>query len=297
MCDILCRRFIFRIEVTFIMLFLLLAMLSSAVIAVIMRFGSQRVQSKLGLISMNYIVCSLLSAAYTLPQGGLLPVHTGLTTCLWLGAICGVLYLLSFVLLQWNTVKNGVVLSSVFMKLGVLVPTAMSVLFFHETPGLTQIIGFVLAIAAILLMNMEKGASGPQNGLALIALLVFGGMSDAMSKVYEQLGSPQLENQFLLYTFVVAMLLCIVLMLSKGQRMGKWECLYGAVLGIPNFFSAKFLLQSLNTVPAVVAFPTFSVGTIVLVSLCGVTVFKEKLSRQQIMGILVILAALVLLNI
>lgn len=278
------------------MFFLILAIVCSTLIAALMRFGSQHVQSKLGLLSMNYIVCMVLSGVYAAP-GGLLPGHEALNMCLLLGGVCGVLYLLAFVLLQWNTVKNGVVLSSVFMKLGVLVPTAMSVLFFHETPGVSQILGFVLAIAAILLMNMEKGATGAKSGAGLIVLLLSGGMADGMSKVYEQLGSPALENQFLFYTFVVALVLCVILMLAKGQRMGKWECLYGAALGVPNFFSAKFLLQSLSSVPAVVAYPTFSVGTIVLVSLCGVILFREKLSRQQLIGMAVITAALILLNV
>lgn len=279
------------------MIFLILAILSSSLIAVLMRFGSQRVKNQLGMLAMNYVVCTALSAVYAAP-GGLLPVQeNGFGVCAALGVIGGVIYLLAFVLMQWNTVQNGVVLSSVFMKLGVLVPTVMSVLFFHETPGVAQIIGFVLAIAAILLMNLEKNGTGAKSGLGLIVLLLSGGLADGMSKVFEQLGSPALESQFLLYTFAVALAACIGWMLFKGQRIGKWECLYGAVLGIPNFFSAKFLLQSLSTVPAVVAYPTFSVGAIVMVSLCGVLIFREKLSGRQITGMGIIMAALVLLNI
>jgi len=41
-----------------------------------------------------------------------------------------VLYLGSFMLLRWNIRKNGVVLPATFMKLGVLVPTVLSVTVF-----------------------------------------------------------------------------------------------------------------------------------------------------------------------
>lgn len=281
------------------MIFLILAMLSSALIAVIMRFGSGHVSSKLGMLSMNYVVCTLCAALYAAP-GGLAPAHEAMPAAVGLGVVCGVLYLLAFVLLQWNTLRNGVVLASTFMKLGVLVPTLMSVLIFREAPRTTQIIGFVLAIAAILVMNMEKGGKGPGSGIGLLVLLFFGGLADGMAKIFDELGHPALENQYLLYTFVVATALCFALVALKKERIGRGELIYGSVLGVPNFFSAKFLLQALSgadPVPAVVAYPTFSVGAIVLVTLCGVLIFREKLSKKQFLGLGIILAALVLLNV
>jgi drug/metabolite transporter (DMT)-like permease len=51
-----------------------------------------------------------------------------------MGGVNGALYLLGFVLLQYNTRKNGVVLSSVFIKLGLLVPMVLSVFLFREIP-------------------------------------------------------------------------------------------------------------------------------------------------------------------
>jgi len=65
---------------------------------------------------------------------------------------------------------------------------------------------------------------------------------------------------------------------------------------VPNYFSARFLLLSLSAVPAVIAYPTYSVGTIVLITLVGRLCFGEKLSRRQIVAMGVILAALALLN-
>ena len=46
-----------------------------------------------------------------------------------------------------------------------------------------------------------------------------------------------------------------------------------------------------------IAYPTYSVATIVVVTLVGTVFFKEKLSRRQILSMLMIFAALVLLNI
>ena len=52
--------------------------------------------------------------------------------------------------------KNGVVLSTTFIKLGLLVPMVVSVVLFKEMPTILQITGFVITILAIILMNYEK---------------------------------------------------------------------------------------------------------------------------------------------
>ena len=48
--------------------------------------------------------------------------------------------------------------------------------------------------------------------------------------------------------------------------------------------------------PAVIAYPTFSVGTILTVTLAGFLLFKERLSRRQWIALAIILCALALLN-
>ena len=46
-----------------------------------------------------------------------------------------------------------------------------------------------------------------------------------------------------------------------------------------------------------VVYPTLSVGTIIAVTLVGVTAFREKLEKRKLIAIGIILGALVLLNI
>ena len=59
---------------------------------------------------------------------------------------------------------------------------------------------------------------------------------------------------------------------------------------------ARFVLRALDTVPAVVVYPSRSVGTIVVITIVGTMLFKERLSKQQIAAMGVILVSLVLLN-
>ena len=278
------------------MLYLLLAILASSLVSIVMRLTKTRVKNETSLLAVNYLTCILIAGAYT-GFGSIVPKGAGSVWPVGLGTVTGALYLLGFVLLQWNVGKNGVVLSSTFMKLGLLVPIFLSVVFFGEVPTWMQAAGFAIAVAAVLLINGSKKKTAANNRWMLILLLLFCGMSDAMCKVYKVLGPAQYEAQFLLYTFLFASLLCLVPMVKKREKPGGKELFWGVLLGVPNFFAARFLLSSLSHLQAFIVYPTFSVATMVILTLAGVIFFKEKLARREWIGLGLILGALVLLNV
>lgn len=279
----------------FIVIYLILAICSSALISIIMRLSTDKVSGGVSMLVMNYLMCLIMSVGYA-GVGGLFPNDPALPATLGMGIVHGILYLAGFVLFQVNVKQNGVVLPAIFMKLGLLVPMAASVCFFGEIPNLIQIIGFVIAVAAIILINFEKEQGIVRSRAGLILLLLVGGTADVMSKVFEELGNTAFSNQFLVYTFLTAFVLCACLVIYKKEHIGKNEMIYGLLIGIPNFFSAKFLLKALESVAAVIAYPTYSVATILTVTVAGVLFFKEKLGKRQWLAVGIILVALVLLN-
>lgn len=276
------------------MLNLLLAILSSALVSVGMRLSERHGKGRVPMLAVNYVVCTIMAAVLSGMGGDLGP---GAGPAIGLGVISGVLYLGSFVLLQWCVGRSGVILSAAFMKLGVLVPTVMAIVVFNEAPRAAQLIGIALTAAAILLMNMQGRGERVRGLGGLLILLVAGGMTDGMSKIYEATGAAGWKGVFLLVTFGVALVLCIALAAVKKQKLTRHDWLDGLLIGIPNYFSALFLLRSLSEVPAVAAYPTYSVATIAAVSLAGVALFRERLTRRQWLAMGVIAAALILLNI
>ena len=278
------------------MLFLLLAIFSSSMISIVMRFSSGKITANLSMLATNYFICSFLGAAYA---GFDLAAaeDPGFSRTVVIGLISGVLYLAAFVAFQTNTNKRGVVLSSVFMKLGLLVPIVASVLFFKELPTAVQIIGFCIAIFAILLINLRNDGRGKGFGFGLILMLLLSGGADVMAKIFDVFAPQAHSALYLFYNFATAFTLCVLLVIQKKERPGLRELLYGALIGIPNFFSAKFLLASLTKLPAVVVYPSFSVGTMLIVTMIGVLVFRERLSNLQWGAMGAIVAALILLNI
>lgn len=278
------------------MIHLMLAICSSALVSISMRLSDSKVKNGRAMLCVNYLMCLVLAWSEV---GFVFPWQPapGMGLALGLGAVNGVLYLAGFVLLQQSIHSNGVVLSSTFMKLGLLVSILCSIVFFGEMPSPVQWAGFALAVAAILLVNYQPTGEKAGSILGLLALMTANGMADAMSKFYEELGNPGLSGHFLLFTFAAALLCCLVLACRSGAGWpGKWEWLFGGIIGIPNFYSAKFLLAALQAVPAVVAYPAANVGTILVVTLAGVLLFRERLEKRRWAAMGLILVALTLLN-
>ena len=276
---------------------LILAVCSSALVSLTMRLSESRVKNSTAMLAVNYVMCMFLAWG-DCGFGSWFPAIRGVSSAVTMGIVNGVLYLSGFVLLQRNIRKNGVVLSSTFLKLGLLVSMLVSVLFFRERPELWQWLGFFLALAAIVLINYRPGSRKAGDGWGLLLLLLAGGGGDAMSKVFEELGEGSLSGHFLLYTFAVAFVCCVCLSIGSGKvAPGLRELGYGALIGIPNFFSAKFLLSALGTVPAVIVYPVCNVGTILVVTTAGVLLFRERLEKRQWIALAMILIALILLNI
>ena len=278
------------------MLYLVLAVLASTMVSVVMRLSTGKVKNNMSMLAGNYVVCTLLSVANA--GGNLLTPPEALAGTIGMGIINGILYLFSFLLLHYNMKRNGVVLASTFMKLGLLVSMAISVIFFREVPGVIQWVGFIIAVGAIILINYEKGSTSGASGgqMWLIVLLLVSGLGDGMAKVFESFGDTAYSGQFFIYTFLTDLVACIILALRAGERPSLKEIGYGLALGVPNFFSARLLLKSIEHLPAVLVYPTVSVAIILVVTMVGLVFFKEKLKNRQLVGIGAILVALVLLN-
>ncbi len=278
------------------MIYLLLAIASSAMVSISMRLSEGRVSGEVSMLVVNYLVCTAMAGIY-MGFGNLITHEEGLAVAAGLGAVTGVFYLLCFVLLKLSIRRNGVVLSATFMKLGLLVPIVLSVGVLGEKPSFLQTVGFLLAVAAIILINFEREQTAMSFKLGLLLLILLGGGGDSMSKLFEEFGNPALSEHFLFYTFAAALLLCIGLMVVKNERPGLKDLFFGLLVGIPNYFSSRFLLKALGDLAAVIVYPTYSVATISVVTLTGMVFFREKLGRRQKIAIGIILVALILLNV
>lgn len=267
-------------------------------LAIILKLSGSKSDNAYGVCLFNYMTASLIAFLFIgdknlLTTGG---------TVLGIGAVSGLLYLASLALYQININKNGTVLAAVFSKLGVIIPTAMGFIFFAEEPSLLQVLGIIVAIAAIVVINYRKGGSegksaGKVQAAGLLLLLLIGGLCDSTSKVFEFVGDRKDDDRFMFFVFFFAGIFTLFPLIRSKKKLDLTTAVCGIIIGIPNYFVTRFLLKALTEIPSFIVYPSYSVGTIILISLMSRIFFKEKLNKQQILGVGLILVALVMLNI
>ena len=256
------------------MIYLIFAILFSASLALALRISETFSDNRYGILVGNYVTC-LVVAFVLLPDKNIFAA--GSRTAVLTGIVNGFLFTGNLVLMQKCIRENGAVLS----------------------------VGIVLVIVAIWVINSEgdRGCGRRRRmgsaGLLLV-LFVVSGMADGMSKVTERIGERRFDALFLFYTFLTALVLTVVLAFLEQQRtrrkIGKMDFLSGVAVGFPNYFSTSLLLASVSRLPAFIVYPSFSVGTILVVSFVSVLVLGDPISRRQIGGCGIILVALALLN-
>ena len=284
------------------MQFLLLAVISSAAIALVLKFFRSQEGNRYGIIIGNYLTCIVISLIM-IGDLSLIPAAVPST---WIcGVIGGLLFVAGLVFMQSSIKANGATLTSAFGKLGVMVPLAMSFLVFGEKPALVQVAGILVALVALVVINSpSKGENTSEVKTYSFALLILcflgNGLADAMAKVFEHVGERSDDRIYISIVFTAACLISAVLAYMEYRNTGKKiltkELLAGFAVGVPNYYSSFFLLGSLERLPSFLVYPIFSTGTILLVMLVSTLLFKERPTKTQYVGIVMILMALILLN-
>ena len=279
-------------------LFLVLAILSSAAMTIVLKIFKTGDHNRYAIVLGNYITCIVLGVLLLKDKSilfkGTLPTYI----C---GGICGVLFVAALVLMQKSIESNGAVMTSAFSKLGLIVPLLMSVVFFGEKPGLFQIIGTLIVLCAMWVINQKKDSGSITAPVILVVVLVFTGLADSMAKIFGRVGTRDQDSLYILLVFATALVLTVLLFFAEKRRTGKTaqikDFAAGIAVGIPNYFSSLLLLKTLSVFPAFIVYTVFSTGALMVLSIVGVAFFKEKLQKNQIIGLLMIVTALVLLNV
>lgn len=294
------------------MFYLILAIICSSSVSVIMRLHENHMKNQMAMFAANYATCAFLGALFidwTAGDGGSQDGAVGLLhtvlgseaeTALLLSVIQGATFLGGFLFLKINMIHNGIVLSTTFKQLGVIIPTLMAIVAFGETLGLLQAAGIALALTGIILIQYEKGSLGEGGGMKkkylLLVLILAGGINDSMMNIYDKIIGAEGKDGYLMVAFFISGLLSLALALREGKHPGKADLLYGLAIGVPNYFAGRGLLYALETVDAVLVYPMFNVGTLVTVTIIGIVFFREQISRKKILTVGIIIAAICLLN-
>lgn len=269
------------------MVYLLFSVLCSVTVSVLLKMARSRKVSIEQAVAVNYIVAVALCMAVLKPD--LSRPELFLPTW-WLFAALGVLLPTVFVIMGRSVEAAGIVKSDAAQRLSLFLPVGASFLIFGETLSEGRLIGLVLAFAALFLL-LWKSDSGKKKGKAATqALLLAGvwagyGIIDILFKQVAKSSTAFAGN--LLVAFCLAGILMFGYLFAKSVKWTKEGILGGVVLGALNFLNIVTYIsahQTMSDNPTLV-FAGMNIGVILLGTLVGALVFKEKISTVNAAGI------------
>lgn len=162
-------------------------------------------------------------------------------------------------------------------------------------------LGILLALLAFYLTFKKNKRERVILKYAFIPLFLFlaVGIFHSMLKVAEHFYIGKDLVVFLATAFGFAllfgMIVLLFLMVAKKMIFQIKNVVAGVILGLLNWYSTFYFLKGLNTFQVSVFVPVFNVGVVVLSSIVGLILFKEKLGIQNRIGIIIAIVAIVLI--
>jgi len=251
-------------------------------------------------ITWNYSTAILLTWLIFKPHWVSLQVAP-VTNLVGLGVLLPVL----FVILGASVNANGIVRTDVAQRLSLFIPIVASYLIFGEVLHVVKIAGIAIGLIAILFsIPRVKGGGKASTGGWFYLLTIFVGFG-VIDVLFKQLSAfkavPYTSLLFMVFvlSFICAIIMLIIKIASGKTKFSFPHILIGWALGIANFGNILFYLkahQALVNKPSTV-FTAMNIGVIVMGTLVGLFIFKEKLSTLNKIGIfLAMIAVIVIFN-
>ncbi len=283
------------------MLNLALSVLCSSLIFVIFKmFDVFKVQTLYAIIT-NYVVACMVGML--LYDGNIDFNEITSKSWFWGTMALGVFFILVFNLMAKASQVAGVSVASVATKMSLVMPVIFGVVFYRETLSVFQIIGILLALAAVYLASMKEKSIGLSKKTLLLPLLVFlgSGIIDICMKYFQENHLDAKEVAiFSSMVFGFAALTGFVFIGIKAVKQplktNFKNIMGGIVLGVPNYFSIFFLIRALQNegFDSAAIFTLNNVAIVMLSTLLGILIFKEKLSLKNWGGIALAIVSIML---
>ena len=125
---------------------------------------------------------------------------------------------------------------------------------------------------------------------------LFEGLFWTSEKVVGELGLGKLRNNFIFVYNLFAAIIGILFLIKVRKRPRKEDIFLGGLIGLMFCGAAFFCMQAVLELPGIIYFPIASVGGIVWVTFLSHVIWREKLRRTQVWGLLVACSSLILLT-
>ena len=278
------------------MWYVICSVICSVSVGILLKIAKRYQLNIFQIITWNYGVALLFTYFIFKPQ------FNENSTSLPLELLISLSILLPIVFLfQDTSIKHtGIIKTDIAQRLSLFIPIIASYFIFHETFNSYKITGLIIGFSAIFFTLFKK--SNIKNSILvgfypLLVLFGFGSIDTLFKKVATSNTIPFTTALF--FIFVGALLISLLILLYKilfhEEKIRIKNSFWGIGLGILNFGNILFYLKAhkaLSENPSTV-FAGMNMGVIVLGSIAGILLFKEKMTKWNYFGIVLAIISII----
>lgn len=284
------------------MIYLFLSIAASSLIFVIFKLFARYKINTLQAIVVNYCIAF---ATGILTYTGDTTVSKAISSQWFYGALAlGFIFISVFNLMAITTQKSGLSVVSVATKMSVIIPIAFGIFYYNESAAFLKIIGILMALVAVFMASTKEKTTIDRNTLLFPFLILIGsGIIDVSLKYFEQAYVKDTDAGIFSATIfasagVLGILLISYYLITGRTKIAFKNIIAGAILGVPNYFSIYFLVEALRIdgMDSSSIFTLNNVSIVILSTVLGILLFKERLLVKNWIGIALAVISIVLVT-
>ena len=279
------------------MWFVILSVICSVTVGIFLKVAKRFQLNIFQIITFNYFSALLLTYFTYQPELTLKGKTIPYSLFMGLAILLPIVFLI-----QAKSIKEvGIVKTDIAQRLSLFIPLTASYFLFNETFSQLKIIGFIVGFSAIFFTLNKKSENKSDNWVyPLLVLLGFGIIDILFKKVAVFKDFSFTTSLFIIFcgAFIISILFLIGKILVQKEKLESKNILWGLALGILNFGNILFYLKAhkaLSENPSTV-FAGMNMGVIILGSLTGILLFKEKMTKWNYLGILLAIISIIFIT-
>lgn len=307
------------------MIYLLIAILCGAMFSVVFKICQIKSISTQQVILFNYITAALVNWAPVIVDiitGGpsRMEDYQLQTPSFLLAIMQGIFFMMGFIIMDISTWRNGVALTTIAARASLVMPVILSwMLLSQPMPSWMPIVLILVSMFMIIQPNRQqyhdpstyRSASDEirkrRAALALAGTFLFYGISDFSMKLVQHTTVAGLTNPELTdckldtltgVIFIMAALAsfigCLITKCFRKSPIGWKSIVSGAILGCINMCCTSCTVRGLNELSTGLFYPIYNIGTVIIATIIGICLFKEKMKWLQFVGLLLAIIAIML---
>lgn len=276
------------------MLFLLLSVICSVTVGVIFKMARAQNVFSAQIVAFNYVLALVLCYLFFSPDLTVFNASSPWGVFVSLGVLLPVVFLI----LAASIKHMGIVKTDVAQRLSLIISVLGAWLLFGEQFSGLKLTGLLFGFPAIVFI-LDRPSEKKENKWQYPALVLLGfGVIDLL---FKQIALTS-DVPFTSSLFVVFAIALVLMVLYNGYQLffqkAKLEyrsIFFGGLVGVFNFGNILFYLkahQAFAQNPSTV-FAGMNMGVIVVGSLVGIFIFKEKVTKRNVFGLFLALLAVV----